>query len=225
MGRCLRGSRLVHFHAHCQWVHLVCELSNICWWKTLGWRGARCPTLVSSSFERTCEERGAPPISHSMRRWTFNFWWSNFFDTRWKDFRQLDKESSILHLVSFPPQDLTIYCRSAFRDLTIYYTVNYRPVALPCATTFHTPPAGSVSIIAKRSYHFCTGHSWMQWLSPSGRSSWPQEGHRRLPQGVGGGDAQRGWVGGRARQQGADLPHNGRLLRHRLAVRPCLDYL
>ena len=25
MGRCLRGSRLVHFHAHCQWVHLVCE--------------------------------------------------------------------------------------------------------------------------------------------------------------------------------------------------------
>ena len=39
---------------------------NICWCKKSGWKGASL-TLVSS-LERICEERGEPPIWHSMKR-------------------------------------------------------------------------------------------------------------------------------------------------------------
>ena len=42
---------------------------NICWWKTLRWRGASL-TLVTSSFERIWEGRGVPPTLLSMRRWS-----------------------------------------------------------------------------------------------------------------------------------------------------------
>ena len=44
----------------------ACLNDNICWCKKSGWKEASL-TLVNS-FERICEERGEPPILHSMRR-------------------------------------------------------------------------------------------------------------------------------------------------------------